>query len=95
MTGGVNHYHLHANARQQSNQKVVKQEETVGGESDETDAAAALQLLSGTKCGKSQLPQLYGQRFNFTALGASFQEQPMLSKLLLCAKELARSGPRG
>ena len=76
----------------QSNQKVVKQEETVGGESDETDTAAALQLLSRTKCGESQLPQLYGQRFNFTALGASFQEEPMLSKLLLCAK---KSGPRG
>ena len=60
MTGGVNHYHLHANARQQSNQKVVKQEETIGGESDETDAAAALQLLSGKKSGKSQLPQMYG-----------------------------------
>ena len=69
MTEGVNHYHLHANARQQSNQKVVKQEETIGGESDETDAAAALQLLSGTKSGKSQLPQMYGQRSNFTALG--------------------------
>merc|ERR1712003_129504 len=29
----------------------------VGGDSDETDAVAALQLLSGTKRGKQQIPQ--------------------------------------